>query len=102
MASDLPPPEVELTHTHTHTHTIAVLMTLKLHRNVLFLSVLETLIGEQVGVLVGVLMMLNYNCDVLFSVLVLVGGQVAVLFVPMMLTYHHDVLSVLEVLIGEH
>ncbi len=81
---------------------IAVLMTLKLHRDVLFLSVLETLVGEQVGVLVGVLMMLNYHRNLLLFVLVLVGERVAVLFVLMMLTYHHDVLLVLEVLIGEH
>ncbi len=57
-------------------------MMLKLHRDVLFLSVLETLVGEQVGVLVGVLMTLNYHCNVLLSVLVLVGEQVAVLFYP--------------------
>ncbi len=88
--------------THQIVVLIAVLMTLRLHRNVLFLSVLETLVGEQVGVLVGVLMMLNYHCDVLLSVLVLVGEGVAVLFVLMMLTYHHDVLLVLEVLVEEH
>ncbi len=82
--------------THQVVVLIAVLMTLKLHCNVLFLSVLETLIGEQVGVLVGVLMTLNYHCGVLLSVLV------AVLFVLMMLTYHHDVLLVLEVLVGDH
>ena len=52
---------------------IAMLMTLELHRDVLFLSVLQTLVGEQVGVLVGVLMMLNYHSDMLLSVLVLVG-----------------------------
>ena len=81
---------------------IAVLMTLKLHCDVLFLSVLETLVGERVGVLVGVLMTLNYLRDVLLSVLVLIGEQVTVLFDLMMLTYHHDVLLVLEVLVGEH
>jgi hypothetical protein len=43
--------------------------------------------------LVGVLMTLNYHRDVLLSVLgVLIGEQVAVLFVLMMLDYHHDVL----------
>ncbi len=52
--------------------------------------------------LVGVLMMLNYHCNMLLSELVLVREQVAVLFVLMMLTYHHDVLLVLEVLFGEH
>ncbi len=88
--------------THQVVVLIAVLMTLKLHRDILFLSVLETLIREQVGVLVGVLMMLNYHCDVLLSVLVLIGEQVAVLFVLMTLTYHHDVLWGLEVLVGEH
>jgi hypothetical protein len=66
--------------THQVVVLIAVLMTLKLHRNVLLLSVLETLVGEQVGVLVGVLMTLNYHCNMLFSVLVLIGEQVAVLF----------------------
>ncbi len=81
---------------------IVVLMTLKLHSDVLFLSVLETLVGEQVGVLVGVLMMLNYCHNVLLSVLVLDGEEVAVLFVLMTLTYHHDMLLVLEVLVGEH
>ena len=45
---------------------------------------------------------LNYHCNVLLSVLVLVGEQVAVLFVLMMLIYHHDVLLVLEVLVWEH
>ncbi len=57
--------------------------------------------------LVGVLMMLNYHRNVLsLSVLgVLVGEQVVVLIaVPMMLTFHCDMLLllVLEVLIGEH
>ncbi len=52
--------------------------------------------------LVHVLITLNYHRDVLLSVLVLVGEQVAVLFVLMKLTYHHDMLLVLEVLIGEH
>ncbi len=52
--------------------------------------------------LVGVLMMLNNHCDMFLSVLVLVGEQVAVLFVLMMLIYHHDVFWGLEVLIGEH
>ncbi len=52
--------------------------------------------------LVGVLMMLNYHHDVLLSVLVLIGEQVAELFVLMMQTYHHDMLLVLEVLVGEH
>ncbi len=59
--------------THQVVVLIAMMMTLKLHCNVLFLSVLETLVGEQVGVLVGVLMMLNYHRDMLLSVLVLVG-----------------------------
>jgi hypothetical protein len=68
--------------THQVVVLIAALMMLKLHRDVLFLSVLETLVGEQVGVLVGVLMTLNYHCNVLLSVLVLVGEQVAVLFYP--------------------
>jgi hypothetical protein len=88
--------------THQVVVLIAVLMTLKLHCDVLFLSVLETLVGEHVGVLVGVLMMLNYHRDVLLSVLVLIGEQVAVLFVLVTLTYHHDMLLVLEVLVGEH
>ncbi len=89
--------------THQVVVLIVVLMTLKLHCDVLSLSVLETLVGEQVGVRVGVLMALNYHCDVLLSVCgVLVGEQVAVLFVLMMLTYHHDVLLVLEVLVGKH
>ncbi len=52
--------------------------------------------------LAGVLMTLNYHRNVLLSVLVLIGEQVAVLFVLMMLTYYHDVLLVLEVLVGEH
>jgi hypothetical protein len=53
-------------------------------------------------VLVGVLMMLNYHCNVLLSVHVLVGEQVAVLFVLVMLTYHYDLPLVLEVLVREH
>ncbi len=88
--------------THQVVVLIAVLMTLKLHCDILFLSVIETLFGEQVGVLFGVLMMLNYHCSVLLSVLVLIGEQVAVLFVLLTLTYHHDVLLGLEVLVGEH
>ncbi len=89
--------------THRVVVLIVVLMTLKLNCNVLSLSVLETLIGEQVGLLVCVLMMLNYHRDVILSVFgVLVGERVAVLFVLMTLTYHHDVLLVLEVLVGEH
>jgi hypothetical protein len=83
--------------THWVVVLIVVLM-IKLHRDVLSLSVLETLVGEQVVVLVGVLMALNYHCNML----VLVGEQVVVLIVLMTLTYHHDVLLVLEVLIGEH
>jgi hypothetical protein len=88
--------------THQVFVLIAVLMTLKLHCNAPFLSVHETLVGEQVGVLVGVLMMLNYHPNMLLSVLVLVGEQVAVHFVLIMLTYYHYVLLLLEVLVGEH
>jgi hypothetical protein len=88
--------------THRVVVLIAVLMMLKLYRDVLFLSVLKTLVREQVGVLVGVLMMLNHHHGVLLSVLVLVGEGVAVFFVLTTLTYHHDVLLVLEVLVGEH
>jgi hypothetical protein len=89
--------------THQVVVLIVVLMTLKLHCGMLSLSVLETLIGEQVGLLVGVLMTLNYHHNVLLSVFgVLFGERVAVLLVLMMLTYHHDVLLLLEVLVGEH
>ncbi len=61
---------------------IAVLMTLKLHCNVLFLSVLETLVGEQVGVLVGVLMMLNYHCDMFFFCACFLWGTSSCAFCP--------------------
>ncbi len=54
---------------------IAVLMMLKLHRDMLFLSVLEALVGERVGVLVGVLMTLNYHRGVLLLCLFLLGNK---------------------------
>jgi hypothetical protein len=56
---------------------IAVLMMLKLHRDILSPSVLGVLIREQVVVLIAVLMTLKLHCDVLSP-------------------------SVLEVLVGEH
>jgi hypothetical protein len=44
---------------------IDVLMMLNYHCNVLSPSVLETLVGEQVIVIIDVLMMLNYHRDLL-------------------------------------
>ncbi len=51
--------------THQVVVLISVLMMLKLHRDMLSLSMLETLVGEQVVVLVGVLMTLKYHRNML-------------------------------------